>query len=161
MNNAGLKRFFDVNALSDGGAASVFIDLIIFRIAAAKQLALEGKTTGLKNREYEDILAKALKIMMFDIGSDTGDDMDTEVIRLAGVPDSYEKEKNLADYLKNNIGTLTQRAFSNTEPDTRAVNTLIFLIPFAEANDIEIDITKLAVDQKDIIIKAKAVLSAA
>lgn len=161
MNNAGLKRFFAVNALSDGGAASVFIDLIIFRIAAAKQLALEGKTTGLKNREYEDILAKALKIMMFDIGNDTGDDMDPEVIRLAGVPNSYEKEKNLADYLKNNIGTLTQRAFSNTKPDARAVNTLIFLIPFAEANDIEIDITKLAVDQKDIIIKAKAVLSAA
>jgi hypothetical protein len=98
---------------------------------------------------------------MFDIGNDTGDDMDSEVIRLAGVPNSYEKEKNLADYLKNNIGTLTQRAFSNTEPDARAVNTLIFLIPFAEANDIEIDITKLAVDQKDIIIKAKAVLSAA
>jgi len=160
-NNAGLKRFFDVNALSDGGADSVFIDLIIFRIAAAKQLAIEGKTTGLKNREYEDIMAKALKIMMFDIGNDTGDDMDAEVIRLAGVPNSYEKEKNLAEYLKNNIGMLTQRAFSNTEPDARAVNTLIFLIPFAEANDIEIDITKLAVDQSDVINKTKAFLAAA
>ncbi len=165
MNNASLKRFFDINTLSDktdsGGTASVFIDLIIFRIAAAKQLAIEGKTTGLKNREYEDILAKALKIMIFDIGNDTGEDMDAEVIRLAAAPNSYEREKNLAEYLKNNIGMLTQRAFSKAEPDARAVNTLIFLIPFAEANDIEIDITKLAVDQSEVINKTKAFLAAA
>ncbi|MDD5021238.1 MAG: hypothetical protein PHR82_03755 [Endomicrobiaceae bacterium] len=162
--NKQLKQFFSFNDLADEVQTSkdeMFLEQIIFRISAANELAKNGRETGLKNQEYENVLAQAIKMRTFGLVNDIYDEIDNEFMQVISKNNEFERERILAEYLENNIGQLTQRAFAETEPDSKAVNTLIFLIPFAQANDIEIDITSLALKQHDIMINTRAILSAA
>lgn len=162
--NNQLRKYFSFNNLTDDTQTSkdeMFLDQIIFRIAVANELAKQGKETGLKNKEYENVLAQVIKVQTLGLVNNIDDEIDDAVTQIASKNNGFEREKKLEEYLENNIVQLTQRAFAGVESDSRAVNTLIFLIPFAQANDIEIDITSLALNQHDIMINTKAILSAA
>ncbi|GAB1402791.1 hypothetical protein MASR1M68_17020 [Elusimicrobiota bacterium] len=162
--NSLLQKYFTFNNLTDDTQTSkdeMFLEQIIFRIAAANELAKHGKETGLKNTEYENVLAQAIKIQVLNGINSLDDEIDNGVAIIESKNSGFERERLLAEYLENNIGTLTQRAFSSIESDPKALNTLIFLIPFAQANDIEFDLTGIAVSQNDIMINTKAILHAA
>jgi hypothetical protein len=164
QKNDKLKQFFSINNLIDSTQTSkdeMFLDQIIFRIAVANELAKNGKEMGLKNQEYENVLAQAIKTRTLISTNNSAENIDNEVMQITNTNNGYERERMLKEYLENHIGQLTQRAFAEMEPDSKAVNTLIFLIPFAQANDIEIDITSLALTQHDIMINTKSILSAA
>ena len=156
--NQSLDRFFDVSNKSKIKNLNLFIDNIIFRIMAANILKQQDKDMGLKNKKYEEILAKALKIQFINNFDDNT--IDTEVLEITKITDQLLKEKTLKQYIEDNIIKLTQRAFNKEQPDSVAINTIIFLIPYAETADIIIDITNMHIKQHDLRL-TKNILSAA
>lgn len=127
--NSLLQKYFTFNNLTDDTQTSkdeMFLEQIIFRIAAANELAKHGKETGLKNTEYENVLAQAIKIQVLNGINSLDDEIDNGVAIIESKNSGFERERLLAEYLENNIGTLTQRAFSSIESDPKALNTLIF-----------------------------------
>lgn len=153
-----LKKFFNVSEISKISNLDLFIENIIFRIKAADILKDQGKEIGLKNIKYEDILSKALKIKFINNIEDG--QIDNEVLKLSQIQDQLTKEQILKKYIEDNITNLTQRAFNNEKPDSIAINTIIFLMPYAEVADIEIDVNDMLDKQYDLRL-TKSILSAA
>ncbi len=159
-----LSAFFDFKKLVNNARISdediSFIEQIVFRIAAAGKLAEYGKEIGLKNRSYENMLAKALKIKFLNFASADSTDIDANVKAIDKIQDQFSKEQQMRKYIEDNIDSLSNRAFSKSKPDVIAVNTIIFLMPFADTNDIKVDVASLALAQQDINI-TRNILSAA
>ncbi len=159
-----LSAFFDFKKLVNDSRISdediSFIEQIVFRIAAAGKLAEYGKEIGLKNRGYENILAKAMKMKVIDFASADNNNIDENVKAIDKIQDQLSKEQMMRKYIEENVDSLVQRAFSKSKPDVIAVNTLIFLMPFADTNDIQVDVASLALAQQDISI-TRNILSAA
>ena len=153
-----LNKFFEVSDKSKIKNLDLFIDNIIFRIVVANILKQQDKEMGLKNKKYEEIMAKALRIQFIN-GFDSNT-IDREVLEITKINDQLLKEKTLKQYIEDNIAKLTQRAFNKEQPDSIALNTIIFLIPFAETADIIIDVTNMYIQQHDLRL-TKNILSAA
>jgi len=153
-----LKKFFDVSELSKISNLDSFIENIIFRIKVADILKDQDKNMGLKNIKYEDILSKALRVKLINSIEDT--EIDNEVLKLLQIQDQLTKEQMLKKYIEDNIMKLTQRAFNNEKPDSIAINTIIFLMPYAEVADIEIDVNDMLDNQHDLNL-TRSILSAA
>ena len=153
-----LKKFFNVSELSKISNLDSFIENIIFRIKVSDILKDQGKEMGLKNIKYEEILSKALKIKFVNSIEDS--EIDNEVLKLSQIQDQLTKEQTLKKYIEDNIMHLTQRAFNSERPDPIAINTIIFLMPYAEVADIEIDVSDM-LDKQDDLRSIKSILSAA
>jgi len=164
--DAKIKLFFEFNSeISENNVQQIqnnglFIEQIIFRIAASRELLKVGKEIGLQNKKYENILAQALQFKM--TGAQKGPQIDTAVLDISENLnyDELTKEQMLKRYLDENISELTRRAFSKTQPDSVAIDTLIFLIPFAEVSDVEIDISAVSLAQHDLRITRQVLASA-
>lgn len=166
--NDKLKQFFNFNKYAFDNYEKTaennadFMEQITYRIAAALELMKHGKEIGLKNKEYESVLAKAIKVKFIADSDNKLQNYDKKAADiLYGSYDELTKEKMLQKYLDSNIINLSQRAFQkNQDADIAAVNTLIMLIPYAEAADIQIDVMDISFTQYDLRL-TKQVLSAA
>lgn len=158
MQSESLNKLFEVSDKSKIKNLDLFIENIIFRIKAANVLKQQDKDMGLKNRKYEEILAKALKVRFINNFEDMT--VDSEVLKIAAIKDQLAKEKTLKRYIEDNIINLTQKAFNEKQPDSVAINTIIFLMPYAETADILIDVTNMHIQQYDLRL-TKNILSTA
>lgn len=153
-----LNKFFEVSDKSKMKNLDLFIENIIFRIMAASVLKQQDKDIGLKNKKYEELLAKALKFKF--VNNFENNDINDEVLRISEIKDELLKEQTFKQYIEDNIMELTQKAFNKEHPNPIAINTVIYLMPYAETADIIIDMENMYIQQNDLRL-TKNILSAA